>query len=158
DAGVVALITSRSAPVTAPAERARIQQISHQLSADPAVARVTSILTTPDPALVSTDHRQTYVAAYFKPLSDTRLNDVAKRLEQRFAGQPDVTLGGGQIANAQANTQVGNDLARAELLAFPFIFLLSLLFFRSVVASLLPPLLGGLAILTTFLALRIVAS
>jgi uncharacterized membrane protein YdfJ with MMPL/SSD domain len=158
DAGVVALITSRSAPVTAPAERARIQQVSHQLSADPAVARVTSILTTPDPALVSTDHRQTYVAAYFKPLSDTRLNDVAQRLGQRFAGQPDVTLGGGQIANAQANTQVGNDLARAELLAFPFIFLLSLLFFRSVVASLLPPLLGGLAILTTFLALRIVAS
>jgi uncharacterized membrane protein YdfJ with MMPL/SSD domain len=158
DAGVVALITSRSAPVTAPAERARIQQVSHQLSADPAVARVTSILTTPDPALVSTDHRQTYVAAYFKPLSDTRLNDVAQRLGQRFVGQPDVTLGGGQIANAQANTQVGNDLARAELLAFPFIFLLSLLFFRSVVASLLPPLLGGLAILTTFLALRIVAS
>ena len=62
------------------------------------------------------------------------------------------------IANAQANTQVGNDLARAELLAFPFIFLLSLLFFRSLVASLLPPLLGGLAILATFFALRIVSS
>ena len=62
------------------------------------------------------------------------------------------------IANAQANTQVGHDLARAELLAFPFIFLLSLLFFRSLVASLLPPLLGGLAILATFFALRIVSS
>ena len=45
-----------------------------------------------------------------------------------------------------------------ELLAFPIIFLLSLLFFRSLVASLLPPLLGGLAILATFLALRIVSS
>ena len=67
-------------------------------------------------------------------------------------------LGGEQIANAQANTQVGHDLARAELLAFPFIFLLSLLFFRSLVASLLPPLLGGLAIVATFFALRIVAS
>src|SRR5205823_5323054 len=49
------------------------------------------------------------------------------------------------------------DLAGAELLAFPFIFLLSLLFFRSLVAALLPPLLGVLAILATFFALRIIA-
>src|SRR5581483_10389928 len=61
-------------------------------------------------------------------------------------------------ANAQVNTQVGNDLAHAELLAFPFIFLLSLLFFRSVVAALLPPLLGGLAILGTFFLLRVVST
>jgi uncharacterized membrane protein YdfJ with MMPL/SSD domain len=62
------------------------------------------------------------------------------------------------IAGAQVNAQVGNDLARAELFAFPIIFLLSLLFFRSLVASLLPPLLGGLAILLTFFALRVVSS
>ncbi len=67
-------------------------------------------------------------------------------------------LGGAAIANAQVNTQVSHDLAHAELLAFPFIFLLSLLFFRSLVAALLPPLLGGLAIVTTFFALRIVSS
>jgi uncharacterized membrane protein YdfJ with MMPL/SSD domain len=67
-------------------------------------------------------------------------------------------LGGAAIAFAEVNTQVGNDLAHAELLAFPFIFLLSLLFFRSFVASLLPPLLGGLAILGTFFALRVVST
>ncbi len=38
------------------------------------------------------------------------------------------------------------------------IFLLSLLFFRSLVAALLPPLLGGLAIVATFFALRIVSN
>jgi RND superfamily putative drug exporter len=43
------------------------------------------------------------------------------------------------------------------MLAFPFIFLLSLLFFRSLVAALLPPLIGGVAIVATFFALRIVA-
>jgi uncharacterized membrane protein YdfJ with MMPL/SSD domain len=68
------------------------------------------------------------------------------------------TLGGEQIAGAQANTQVGNDLAHAELLAFPFIFLLSLLFFRSLVASLIPLLLGAVAIVATLFALRIVSS
>src|SRR5204863_8485222 len=41
------------------------------------------------------------------------------------------------------------------MLAFPFLFLLSLLFFRSGVAALLPPLIGGLAIVGTFLMLRV---
>src|SRR3954452_23831327 len=107
--------------------------------------------------MVSRDARSTYVVAYFKPRSDRQLKDTAQRIEDQFAGQHDVRLGGEQIANAQANTQVGHDLALAELLAFPFIFLLSLLFFRSLVAALLPPLLGVLAIVATFFALRIVA-
>lgn len=94
----------------------------------------------------------------FKSRSDRQLEDAAQRIEDHFAGQRDVRLGGEQIANAQANTQVGHDLAHAELLAFPFIFLLSLLFFRSLVAALLPPLLGGVAIVATFFALRIVSS
>jgi RND superfamily putative drug exporter len=97
------------------------------------------------------------VLAYFRPLSDKALKDVAGQIEQHFAGQHDVTLGGAAIANAQVNTQVGHDLAHAELLAFPFIFLLSLLFFRSLLAALLPPLLGGLAIVATFFALRVIS-
>src|SRR5207248_9881869 len=110
-----------------------------------------------DPAMVSRDGRSTYVVAYFRPLSDSRTKDDAQLIQSEFRGQPDVTLGGQAVANAQANTQVGHDLAHAELLAFPFIFLLSLLFFRSLVAALLPPLLGGLAIVATFFALRIVS-
>jgi RND superfamily putative drug exporter len=108
--------------------------------------------------MVSRDGRATYVLAYFKPVSDTAQEDAAKRIEQRFSGWRDVRLGGRAIASAQVDAQVGNDLARAELFAFPFIFLLSLLFFRSLVAALLPPLLGGLAIVATFFALRVVAS
>jgi RND superfamily putative drug exporter len=108
--------------------------------------------------MISRDRRSTYVVAYFKSRSDKQLEDAAQRIEDRFAGQPDVRLGGEQIADAQANTQVGLDLALAELLAFPFIFLLSLLFFRSLIAALLPPLLGMLAIVATFFVLRIVSS
>jgi RND superfamily putative drug exporter len=43
----------------------------------------------------------------------------------------------------------------AELIAFPLLFLLSLLFFRSLVAAVLPLMIGGLAIVGTFLILRI---
>ena len=117
-----------------------------------------SFYDTHDPAMVSRDGRSTYVVAYFKPRSDSQLKDgdtADRESVRRTARRPARRRA---IANAQANTQVGHDLARAELLAFPFIFLLSLLFFRSLVASLLPPLLGGLAIVATFFALRIVSS
>jgi RND superfamily putative drug exporter len=136
----------------------RAGQVSSMLRAGRDVVGVRSYYDTHDPAMVSRDGRSQYVVAYFKPLSDSRLKEDAQTLLTRFASQHDVKLGGDAVANAQANTQVGNDLAKAELFAFPFIFLLSLLFFRSLVASLLPPLLGGLAILGTFLVLRIVAS
>ena len=53
------------------------------------------------------------------------------------------------------NKQVEKDLRTAEMLAFPLLFLLSLLFFRSGVAALLPLMVGGLAIVGTFLLLRI---
>ncbi len=52
------------------------------------------------------------------------------------------------------NEQTESDLRTAELLAFPFLFLLSLLFFRSLVAALLPLMVGGLAIVGTMVALR----
>jgi RND superfamily putative drug exporter len=156
DAGVVALVSSGN--VGTAAARQRVARVAAKLRASHDVAQVQSFYTTHSPAMVSRDRRSTYVLAYFKPLSDKALKNVAQQIENRFAGQRDVKLGGDAIANAQANTQVGNDLAHAELLAFPFIFLLSLLFFRSLVAALLPPLLGGLAIVVTFFVLRIVAS
>ncbi len=156
DAGIVALVSSGD--VRSSAARARVDQVVGRLGANRDVARVVSFYDSHDPAMVSRDGRSTYVVAYFRPLSDTRIEDDAKQLETRFDGQADVKLGGQAVANAQANTQVSHDLAHAELLAFPFIFLLSLLFFRSLVAALLPPLLGGLAIVMTFFALRIVSS
>ncbi|MGE5617480.1 MAG: MMPL family transporter [Candidatus Woesearchaeota archaeon] len=155
DAGVVALV--RSGEVNSGGARRRVNQVAARLRSQPDVASVQSYYSTHNRAMVSRDGRSTYVLVYFKPLSNKALRDVAQQVESRFAGQHDVVLGGAAVANAQVNTQVSNDLARAELLAFPFIFLLSLLFFRSLVAALLPPLLGGLAIVVTFFALRLVA-
>jgi uncharacterized membrane protein YdfJ with MMPL/SSD domain len=156
DPGVIALVASGE--VRSPAARTRVTGIAAELQRQPDVASVASFYSTHNPAMVSRDGRSTYVVAYFKPLSDKRLSDDAKLIERRFAGQHDVKLGGGAVANAQVNTQVSHDLAHGELLAFPLIFLLSLLFFRSLVAALLPPLLGGLAILGTFFLLRIIST
>ena len=156
DPGVVALVSN--ADVRSPAARQRVESVAAELEAQPDVASVQSFYTTHDPAMVARNGRSTYVVAYFRARSDLQISNDAKLIESRFSSQHDVKLGGDAIANAQVNTQVGNDLAHAELLAFPLIFLLSLIFFRSVVASLLPPLLGGLAILGTFFLLRVVSS
>jgi RND superfamily putative drug exporter len=156
DPGVVALVSSGE--VSSPAARQRVDQVTRELGAQPDVARVVSYYSSHDRAMVSSDGRSTYVLAYFRVRSDLQLKNDAHGIEQRFAGQSDVKLGGQAIANAQVNVQVSNDLARAELLAFPLIFLLSFIFFRSLVAALMPPLLGGLAILGTFFVLRVVSS
>src|SRR5439155_2758468 len=66
-----------------------------------------------------------------------------------------VSVGGIALAQEQVNKQVEKDLRMAEMLAFPILFLLSLLFFRSGVAALLPLMIGGLAIVGTFLLLRV---
>jgi uncharacterized membrane protein YdfJ with MMPL/SSD domain len=155
DPGIVAIVSAGD--VGSPAVERRVEQVVTQLRGEPDVASVASFYETRDSAMVSRDRRSTYVVVYFKPRSDLQLKNAAQRIEERFAGQRDVRLGGEEIASAQANTQVGQDLAHAELLAFPFIFLLSLLFFRSLVASLIPPLIGGVAIVMSFFALRIVS-
>ena len=156
DPGVIALVTTGNVH-SARAER-QVRRVEARLRASRDVAAVSSYYDSHDAAMAARNGRSSYVVAYFRPRSDSRIQDDAQRLESEFAADRNVELGGDAIASAQANTQVGHDLARAELLAFPFIFLLSLVFFRSLVASLLPPLLGGLAILATFFALRIVSS
>jgi RND superfamily putative drug exporter len=156
DPAVIALVTTGD--IHSAAAEQRVRQVENQLRAGRDVAAVSSYYDTHDPSTVALNGRASYVVAYFKPQPDSRSQDDAKRLQRAFAGERDVQLGGGAVAGAQADTQVGKDLARAEMLAFPFIFLLSLLFFRSLVASLLPPMLGGLAILATFFALRVVST
>jgi RND superfamily putative drug exporter len=155
DPGIVAIV--RAGDVGSPAVERRVEQVVAELRAQPDVASAASFYETHDSAMVSRDRRSTYVAVYFKARSDLQLKNAAQRIEERFAGQRDVRLGGEEIASAQANTQVGQDLAHAELLAFPLIFLLSLLFFRSLVASLIPPLIGGVAIVVSFFALRVIS-
>src|SRR4051794_12017513 len=110
DPGIVAVV--RAGDVRSAAVERRVEQVATQLRAEPRVASVASFYETHDSAMVSRDRHSTYVVVYFKPASDLQLKHAAQSIEDRFAGQRDVRLGGEQIASAQANTQVGQDLAR----------------------------------------------
>ena len=105
--------------------------------------------------MVSRDGRATFVVALFKPLDDRIRDEAAKRIERRFAGDTTVALGGGVIGYEQVGRTVEEDLLRAELIAFPLLLVLSFWVFRGLVAALLPPLVGALTILLSFLGLRL---
>lgn len=155
EVGMVALVRL-ARDVENAADRARLAAVAATIEADEAVARVTGFLDTRDAAFVSHDRRASYLLVAMEQSSDEAAIDAAERIERQFASDEDVTFGGRIIASQQVREQVSRDLARAEMLAFPLLFLLSLVLFRGLVASALPLLTGGLTILLSFLALRIV--
>jgi putative drug exporter of the RND superfamily len=151
--GLVALVDT-GAPPRSPAARAKVLRVARAIAADPAVARVATFYDHRDRSLVSRDRRSQYAAVTFKAISDSERQDAADRLGTALDGNG-VRVGGAAAAQAAGNAQVEEDLRRAELLAFPLLFLLSFVFFRSLVAAALPLLVGGLAIVATFPALKL---
>ena len=151
---VIALVRP-GAPVRSAAGEAKVRQEAARLGADRGVGRVASFTSTGDPALISRDGRSTYLAVYFRGSGADAKDDTAKRLDKRFGHDAGVQLGGPRLASREVSEKVQSDLARAELLAFPILFLLSLWVFRGLIAAALPPLLGGLSIVGTLLGLQI---
>jgi uncharacterized membrane protein YdfJ with MMPL/SSD domain len=158
DARVIALVEP-GVPVASPTGLRAVREVARELHSDPAIMRVRSYAGTGDEAFLSADGEATYVLAFLaRGVEDSdREEDLADRLEEAFAGDERVTLGGISIASAQIGEKVESDLQRAELLALPLILLLSFVVFRSAVAALLPPMVGVLAIVGALLGLRLLA-
>jgi uncharacterized membrane protein YdfJ with MMPL/SSD domain len=135
--------------------RKRIAAITQKLEHDRDVASVTSYLSTGARDFISNAGNATYLAVGLQPTEDRARQDAADRIADELVDEPGVAVGGSALAERQVGTQVESDLRTAELYAFPLLFLLSLLFFRSLVAALLPLLVGVLAIIGTFLTLRV---
>jgi uncharacterized membrane protein YdfJ with MMPL/SSD domain len=118
-------------------------------------------MTRPGP-LLSRDGRETLVTATYADatsatgaIAHVTAELAAPGAKAKLAGMS-VRFGGYALINKELNERTTSDLARAELLGLPFLLLLSFWFFRGLVAALLPILVGGLAILLTFLALRVI--
>ena len=140
------------APVDSRPARQKIARVAAALE-DPDVAQVVAVRRGEPTELVSRDRRSTYLLATFAAGADE--DATAERLQVQVEREPGVTAGGGQLAFTQVGEQVQEDLARAEALAFPLLFLLSLVVFRGAVAALLPVVVGATTILLTFALLRI---
>lgn len=149
-AGVLAVVQTPMGALSAFGRR-RVARVAGILHDDPAIARVQGT----GRRVIARDGRSAAVIARFEPSGDKEQQEAAARLVERFKRSDGVLLGGVAVANQQVNDQVSVDLAKAEILAFPLLLALSLLFFRGLVAALLPPLIGAVAIVLSLAALRI---
>ena len=109
---------------------------------------VPGVVRTAAPAAVARDGRHVLVTGTLSARADDEQS--AKSAEAAFAHDRDVTVGGPAVAGEQINAGVTNDLGFAELLAFPLLIALSLLFFRGR-AALMPLVVGVDTVLGTFL-------
>jgi uncharacterized membrane protein YdfJ with MMPL/SSD domain len=158
DAGLrvpAVLAVIEDAPVADPATRQRVEELEDEVAARSDVASVSGYYDTGSRAFVSRDGQSTYFAVALKATEDKELQEAGDEIADQLSSHPGVVVGGFAVAQEQVNQQVEEDLKKAELIAFPLLFLLSLLFFRSLVASVLPLMIGGLAIVGTFLILRV---
>jgi uncharacterized membrane protein YdfJ with MMPL/SSD domain len=153
--GIVVLVRSPT-PVTGGGGGAQLRRVVARIEADPAVARTSSALTDPRPSspFVARDRRSSFVAVFTRANSDS--DDAGIRIDKALNGFPGVSVGGLALAGPIIGDQVSADLAKAEALAFPLLFVLALIVFRGAIAALLPLFVGLLTIMTTFLGLRLV--
>jgi uncharacterized membrane protein YdfJ with MMPL/SSD domain len=144
---IVVLVRTAPDPVSSPAGRARVARLRAKLRAVPGAGGV------PTRAPVSRDGRATVLSARVR--TGHKEKDVVEDVEHALRGERGVTVGGPATANVAVGRVVQDDLRKSEAIAFPILFLLSLWFFRGLVAAALPLLVGGLSITLTFLGMRI---
>jgi RND superfamily putative drug exporter len=163
--GLVVLVRSKDGgplDTTDPATRAEVDRLAERLRGSAYVGNVTNPLDDPAASaqLIAKDGRSLVLPAQ---LTTNDLEDkggladesVRKRVTSDLLR---VSYGGYAPSFNEVNDQTRKDLTNAELIAFPLLAILLLLVFRGAVAAMVPLLIGGLSIMGTFLALRVMAS
>ena len=111
----------------------RVRALAAALRSDRDVASVT--LPAPGGPLVAKNGRSVLLVAALRDGPRARQLDAARRLTDRFAGQPDVRVGGKAAFYANGNDIARSDLLRSEVYALAGLLLLSVIFFRGVTAA-----------------------
>jgi RND superfamily putative drug exporter len=125
-----------------------LQEVQQSLSGLHGWSQVAQIVTFADnPRQISTDQHAAYVNISLKTDPETAPG-LLPELRSRIHAVPDLTyqIGGSPVFYEDIQTVSERDLRRAELLAFPFAIIALLFVFRSVVAAILPALVGGCAV------------
>jgi RND superfamily putative drug exporter len=159
DPNLVFLVQAPSG-ANSPTARAVGLRLDRELADQPYVTGVESYWSVPSAAragFVSIDGRSALVTARVLG-NDTTSTKRGGALAQRFDGTTDgvgILAGGMAVANYQIGKQITHDLAIAEAVAVPLTLVALVLVFGSVVAALLPLVVGGIAIVATLAVLRL---
>ena len=145
------IVVLARADMTKPAARAEVQRVARQLGRDPEVALVRE-------PLLARDRSSAAIVAHLRETDEGKLEDVVKRVTRDLHSDSlRLEDGGFAVSFTDVNQTVRDDLVRAELIAFPLVAVLLMVVFRGVVAALIPLAIGGIAVVGTFLALRLLS-
>ncbi len=128
-----------------------IQEAQQALTKVRSWSQVSGIVSfTDNPRQIAVDRHAAYVNVMFKPDPDTAAK-LLPELEHLLRPVPDLktSIGGGPVFYEDIQAVSERDLRRAEFLAIPFAIIALLLVFRSAVASILPALVGGGAVVVS---------
>jgi trehalose monomycolate/heme transporter len=156
DAGdVVVLYSSPTLSVRSPAYRAAV---THALAALPSskVASYKTYWSTKSPQFVSAGGRDTYAVLALKGADDGARQKSYDAIKNQLGAPGLRTQVGGTVPTYEAiNKEVTSDIGRAEGFSMPVLLILLLVIFGSLAAASLPLAIGGIAILGSFTALRL---
>jgi trehalose monomycolate/heme transporter len=111
---------------------------------------------TGSPQFVSANGRVTYALLELAGGSDAARITSFKAIEHDVAARGLTVRAGGQIpTEAAINSEVTSDIGRAEAISMPVLLVLLLVIFGSLVAASLPVAIGGIGIIGSFAALRL---
>ncbi|MDT0265687.1 MMPL family transporter [Streptomyces sp. DSM 44915] len=160
ETNLVLLVTADDGDIDAPAATERGRALAADLRAEPTLVNVIAYFDDGNPALRSTDGDQAVILAHVEG-EELELAENVKAVIDEHTGTLDggltVRAGGGSAVGNDLSTQVNKDLLLAEAIAVPLILILLLFVFRSLVAALLPLLIGVVAILGTLAELSLLA-
>jgi len=152
---VVVLYSSPTMSVRSPAFRAAV---THALTGLPA-SRVESTATywsTGSPQFVSASGRETYAVLELAGASDSARQSNYDAIKGQLRAPGLRTEVGGLVPTNEAiNNEVNSNISRAEAFSLPVLLIVMLIIFGSLAAASLPLAIGGVAILGSFTALRL---
>ena len=153
------LVVVYSSPTLTVGDPAFEQAVTRTLGALPRsdVAATTTWWSTRAPDLVSGDQHATRVVITLAGTSQDAKSDNWDAVKDDLSAPGLATSVGGRWAVfGDVNEQVSTDIARAESISLPIVFVLSLLIFGSFVSALMPTLVGGIAVMGAFAVVRLV--
>ncbi|HEX4658837.1 MAG TPA: MMPL family transporter [Streptosporangiaceae bacterium] len=156
DAGdVVVLYSSPALRVASPAYRTAVARALAALPTSK-VASYETYWTTKSPQFVSRGGRDTYAVLALKGADDGARQKSYDAIKNQLGAPGLRTQVGGTVpANEAINKEVTSDIGRAEGFSMPVLLIVLLVIFGSLAAASLPLAIGGIAILGSFTALRL---
>jgi RND superfamily putative drug exporter len=144
--------------VDQPAFQAAVQTTLAKVQGKAGVGTITDYYTTHAAPLVSADKQATYAVVGLTGDDDAQAQTMKVVRPLLTSDLLQVRLSGYPAVSEDMNRQVSADLELAETASFPILAVLLVFIFGSVVAASLPLIIGVVAILGSFLILRLIAN